>query len=192
MNLPIRFTVNGIPAGRARPRFGVRWPSIDRFIGLCRNAKNETHLLQLLKRFVHGSVYHPKNGPDAEYRRAIETAASFYQGPLLERPLRVEIDFVFPRHKTRIWKTKPMPAYPHTQKPDADNTGKVVLDALTGKIWLDDSFVCEKHVYAWRAAGGELPRTVITIDNVSDRFKEKMAAASGGITLREWKELADE
>lgn len=179
MNLPIRFTVNGIPAGRSRPRFGIRWPSMDRFIGLCRNAKNEPHLLQLLKRFVHASVYHPKNGEDAIYRRAIEAAASCYRGPLLERPLRVEIEFVFPRHKALVWKTKPMPAYPHTQAPDADNTSKVVLDALTGKLWLDDSFVCEKHVYAWRAAGGELPRTIITVDDISDEFRERMERAGG-------------
>ncbi len=83
--------------------------------------------------------------------------------PLLTGPLRVDCVFVFVRPDPKIWKTKPMPRYRHTAKPDRDNLDKAVLDSLTGVIWKDDSQVCAGEIEKWVAAGEERPHALITI-----------------------------
>ena len=50
---------------------------------------------------------------------------------------------------------------PHTQKPDADNVEKAVLDALNGVAFLDDCQVYDVRVTKhW----GELGQTVVTVE----------------------------
>lgn len=49
----------------------------------------------------------------------------------------------------------------HTQKPDAENCAKAVLDALTGICWKDDAQVCSLAVHkTWT---DKEPMTLITV-----------------------------
>lgn len=72
----------------------------------------------------------------------------------------------FPRPKSHYNSkgVKPLaPAY-HTQKPDAENVAKAVLDALTGICWRDDSQVCSLTVNK-KWTEGE-PMTTIVVARV--------------------------
>lgn len=78
-------------------------------------------------------------------------------------PLKVDIVAVFPRQSAKVWKTRLMPRYRHTTKPDRDNVEKAIYDALTGLVWRDDSQVCAGSIEKWHAAGGEAAHTLISI-----------------------------
>lgn len=155
-NLICEFTVPGLPI--AQPR------------------------VKATRRGNHTGVYTPtKNASGAsngiaEYKAAIRLkAAEEYDGEPLDRPFRVVCEFVFPRPAGRVWKTRPMPSYPHTSKPDADNCIKAVLDALAF-LWVDDSRVCKVAAVKRVAAGGEQPHTRVMV------FDESAAAkAAGGV-----------
>jgi Holliday junction resolvase RusA-like endonuclease len=92
----------------------------------------------------------------AEFKAQIRlVAAQVYTGPPLTVPIRVDCLFVFPRHQGKFWKNKPMPRYPHTSRPDRDNLDKLVLDSLSGIVWLNDWLVFAGYVEKWHAAGDE-------------------------------------
>ena len=96
------------------------------------------------------------------------TASLRYQGKPLTGPLRIDCCFVFPRQQAKVWKTKPMPRYRHTTKPDRDNLDKAVLDCLKGTVFVDDAQVCEGRIEKWHAAGDEQPHCVIRISELND------------------------
>lgn len=101
------------------------------------------------------NAYVPKDHPVHAYRQAI--ALSWRPRPMLEGPLRLEIEFTFVRPKSarkRQW---------HTVKPDASNIVKGVEDALNGVAWRDDSQVIELVV---RKSYGETAGTTITVTEV--------------------------
>lgn len=50
--------------------------------------------------------------------------------------------------------------YYHTKKPDLDNLNKLVLDAGSGILWVDDSLIC---CLSSRKHYGETPKTEIRI-----------------------------
>lgn len=101
------------------------------------------------------NAYVPKDHPVHAYRQAI--ALSWRPRPMLEGPLRLEIEFTFVRPKSakrRQW---------HTVKPDASNCVKAVEDSLNGVAWRDDSQVVELVV---RKGYGEQASTTITVTEV--------------------------
>jgi Holliday junction resolvase RusA-like endonuclease len=65
-----------------------------------------------------------------------------WQRPPLEGPLQVQITV---RLLKPASKPKKKPCWP-TSKPDADNYAKLVLDALNGVLWRDDSQVVRLFV----------------------------------------------
>ena len=81
----------------------------------------------------------------------------------VEGAVRITAVFTCRRPANKIWKTKDMPPYPKTTRPDVDNYAKCVLDALNGLAYRDDSQVVDLHVVKWVAAGNESPNTVILI-----------------------------
>lgn len=100
----------------------------------------------------------------AEFKAQLRQVASeLYKGPPLTCPLRVDCLFLFPRHSGKIWKNKPMPRYPHVSRPDRDNLDKMILDALTGVLWLNDWLVYCGELQKWHAAGDEQPRVEIMV-----------------------------
>lgn len=113
----------------------------------------------------HAAVYSPAKHPVEAFKATVRMAAHSTLGPFvpLDGPLSVDIVFVFPRPKNRIWKTKPMPRERHTKKPDRDNCDKGVLDALSGLLWIDDCQVCAGSIEKWIASGDEQPHVTITV-----------------------------
>lgn len=108
--------------------------------------------------------YTPRTGTAADFKATVRLAAQqAYSGPPLTGPLRVDCTFVFPRQSAKVWASRPMPRYPHTQRPDRDNLDKAVLDALKGTLLADDASVYDGRITKWRAAGDEQPHCEITI-----------------------------
>lgn len=117
----------------------------------------------------------PRPHPIAAFKATVRLAAQeAYKGPPLTGALRVDCIFVFPREQSKVWKTKPMPRYPHIVKPDRDNCDKAVLDALKGTIIREDSLVCDGRIQKWRAAGDEQPHVEVVIETLES------APAKGG------------
>ena len=86
-------------------------------------------------------TYLPKGHPVHAYKKAVHDAAVAAGLPVFSGPVDVEIAAVFGLPKS--WsKTKrdAMASTLHTQKPDADNIAKAVLDALSA-FWTDDAQV---------------------------------------------------
>lgn len=98
-----------------------------------------------------------------EFKDAIRAAIPIKPATLLTGPLRVEIVFVMPRQKSKMWKTKSMPRYRSCTKPDIDNMVKACLDCLNQVIWIDDSQVAEGVFEKWHCAGSESPHLTITV-----------------------------
>jgi Holliday junction resolvase RusA-like endonuclease len=104
----------------------------------------------------------------APFKEAIRILfAQAYQGPPSDKPCMVQITAVFPRAKSMIWKSKPMPRIPHTasSRNDVDNVCKSCLDALTKLAWRDDSQVYYAIVQKFIASGDEQPHTRIVISD---------------------------
>lgn len=105
---------------------------------------------------VFASNFTPKRDPVNYFKATVRMAAeSAYSGPPLEGPIGVELSFVFPRPKGKVWKKKAMPRLEHTSKPDVDNLFKSVADALSGLLWRDDAQICTTVITKWVASGDE-------------------------------------
>lgn len=132
----IRFTVPGVPV--AQPR--VKATAIG----------------------GHARVYTPKTA-DAFKASVALAFQSAYQGPPLDGPVRVQMEFLMPRPKAMIWKTRPMDTEPHAKRPDIDNLIKAAGDSLLGLAWIDDCQICELAASKRIAAGDEQPGVFIEI-----------------------------
>lgn len=95
-----------------------------------------------------------------------------------ERPLRVEIDayFAIPKGGTKTVHSlmhenvlRPM------KKPDWDNIGKIICDALNGIAYRDDSQIVEA---VCRKYYGAFPRVEVRISDAADKPEEKKHAVS--------------
>ena len=58
-------------------------------------------------------------------------------------PLSVEIVYEMPIPKMSAKKANEMIGMYHTKKPDLDNLDKAILDAMSGRVFKDDSQVCK-------------------------------------------------
>ncbi len=94
---------------------------------------------------------------------------------LLDCPLRVDLIFHMPRPLAHYgtgsnrFKLKPSSPKLHTKKPDKDNLSKLLMDALTGVVWRDDSIICDGRIIKRYT---ERPRTEIFI-KLLEEAKEK-------------------
>lgn len=99
----------------------------------------------------YGRVYTPK--ATADYEKAIaetwkQATKNFKYDP--EQPLYVNLVFGLPIAKsTPKGKAEQMAQgiIRHTNKPDADNLAKAVMDALNGVAWEDDSQVVKVNIF---------------------------------------------
>lgn len=114
----VMFTVPGLPKGKARPRFA----KIGNFV----------------------KTYTPKE--TVSYENLIKlcymSGAGKFQFNYLEQGQPCDVDviawFPYPKSMTK----KELSSKPeYTKKPDCDNIGKIVCDALNGVAWNDDSQV---------------------------------------------------
>ncbi len=104
-------------------------------------------------------AYVPKSHPVHAYRQAIALAASVAGLREQSRPVSVVIDAVFARPKSHINKAGVKPTAPALPRPDVDNLGKAVLDALQD-VMGDDTHVARLVVEkSWGTEG----RTTVRI-----------------------------
>ena len=90
-------------------------------------------------------VYLPKRHPVHEYKRRIAEGTKHW--PVFVGPVAVHIVAVFPMPKSwsKTKKTEALAVEYHEQKPDPDNIGKAILDALS-EHWRDDCHVADLRV----------------------------------------------
>lgn len=103
---------------------------------------------------------HPIVAFKATIRHAVQAR---YSGPLIDGPVKLHIQAIFPRPKSMIWKKREMPRAMHLQKPDGDNVLKAVKDALNQLLWRDDCLVQTQTCEKWIAAGDEAPHVVLCV-----------------------------
>lgn len=104
-------------------------------------------------------AYVPKSHPIHAYRQAIALAASVAGLREQSRPVSVIIDAVFARPKSHLTKSGVKPSAPALPRPDVDNLGKAVLDALQ-EVMGDDTHVARLVVEkSWGTEG----RTTVRI-----------------------------
>lgn len=115
-------------------------------------------------------VYTPNTNGIADYKAAIRMVAhAAFTGELLDCPVRVNCEFVFPRpaghygtgRNSGVLKAS-APIY-HTSLRDRDNLDKAVLDALSGVVLSNDKCVCDGRITKRYVMTGEQPHTRITI-----------------------------
>ena len=142
MTEPITLIVLGDPKGQPRPK--------------------------AFSRGGHARVYDP--GTAENFKSQIAMAVKEYgcAGLMLPMPLKVEITCYFKRPKSHYRSGKNadllkagLSEY-HTSKPDFDNLGKAICDALTHLgVWKDDCQVVDGRIV--KKYSGGAARTVITI-----------------------------
>lgn len=110
----------------------------------------------------HARVYTPKTA-DAFKASVALAFQSVYKGAPLDGPVRLKVEFLMPRPKAMIWKSRPMETEPHAKKPDLDNLVKACADSLLGLAWIDDSQICELVASKRIAAGDEQPGVFVEI-----------------------------
>lgn len=147
----LKITVPAIPVGQPRMR------------AMSRGGHAKLYTPRLIKSSDGTKRIHPIH----DFKATIKHVASgWFSGAPLRGPLRVDVICVFPRHSAKVWKSKPMPRYPHVQKPDRDNVDKAVLDALKGIVFADDCQVCAGSIEKWHAAGDEQPHVEIVVSEL--------------------------
>lgn len=102
-------------------------------------------------------VVDPKDAAMRAWERAIQAAGlgHFPRQPL-EGPWTVEVVFLFPRPQ------KPKDHTVHIVRPDVDKLSRTVLDACTGKAWIDDAQVGDLSVCKRYADDGK-PGAIISL-----------------------------
>jgi Holliday junction resolvase RusA-like endonuclease len=130
--MAITFSVPGDPVPQPRPRITVRGK--------------------------HGHAYVPSDHPIHAYRQAVAVAARAAGVVKADGPLSVIVDAVFARPKSHLLKSGWVkPSAPVLPRPDVDNIGKAVLDALQDVVG-DDT--CVARLVVEKSYGTEARTTV--------------------------------
>ena len=137
MDYDYEFTIDCEPKAQGRPRSRIIQP------------KDKSRPPFVL-------IYDDPKSAKAKLLFAVE-ARQYAPEKLIDQAIRVDTTFYMPRPKSHYGtgrnsdKLKDSAPTFHIKKPDRDNFDKLVLDALTGVIWTDDSIVCKgfiEKVYA--------------------------------------------
>lgn len=138
----IQFIVYGEPVAKGRPRFARRG------------------------NFV--STYTPKKTKDAERIFQLE-ALQYKPKEILVGPLKIEIDVYRSIPKSASNKNMELMLkglIRPISRPDCDNYEKLVLDAMNGIFWKDDSQICETNVRKWYSTAPriEIKLSLLVVD----------------------------
>lgn len=139
----IRFEVPGVPVAQSRQ-------------------KHTTKRTKAGKTFMQN--YTPKRDPVNAFKATVAQVASQHVRVPITGPVRISIEFIFPRLLGMVCKKKAMDRQWEDSKPDSDNLEKSTWDALKGIAWNDDAQVCDSRVVKFFASGDEVARTIITIE----------------------------
>ena len=98
-----------------------------------------------------GHVFTPKKTRDYELELKLLARDRMSGCQLFTGPLTVEVHAYLPAPQSwPRWKADRVAdvgsKVSHTTKPDLDNLAKVI-DGLNGVVWVDDSQICDLHVY---------------------------------------------
>jgi crossover junction endodeoxyribonuclease RusA len=158
----IAFRVFGIPKAQPRPRAWVR----------------------VINGKPTARVYDA--GTAEAWKGDVARKAEEHRPPApLDGPVRLDVDFIFPRPKSLLRRKDPEGRLPHVAKPDRDNCEKALLDCLkTLGFFTDDCQVCAGEPRKFYAAKGELSGAVVWIQlggpDAPDPRQQQPHAAAGG------------
>lgn len=117
-------------------------------------------------------LYDP--GTAEAWKSDIARACASMEGLRLPDPIRLAATFYMPRPKSHYRTNGTLkdsaPRLIHDKKPDSDNLGKALLDALTHiGAWIDDDQVCELIIHKrWEQPGESGPGADITIHTLQE------------------------
>lgn len=140
--MKVLFIVDGKPKGKGRPRF-------SRMGGFVR-------------------TYTPKETLDYEDKIKMAYQKKYGKNAIfVDKPIRVTIDahFKIPQNTSKK-KTLELEGKPYDKRPDVDNIGKVVLDALNGVAFHDDNQVTSIQINKWYARTNSTECVVVEIEEV--------------------------
>lgn len=140
--MKLELEVVGRPRGKGRPRF-------SRMGGFVR-------------------TYTPKETEDYEKNiRKLYKAKYGNEVMFAEKPIKVKIDayFKIPVNTSKK-KTKELEGTPYDKKPDVDNIGKIVLDALNEVAFPDDNQVTTIEINKWYVKADSYECVKIEIEEV--------------------------
>ena len=165
----IEFIVTQVPQAQPRQRFRVVWPKFSSIPWSLPPAA----LLNFIKSKVFVSNYTPASSEVTKFKDACVSAGhtaavASKQNTPFTGAVRMSLVMVMARPKNEVWKTKPMPRYWHTKKPDTDNIAKAVQDALEGILWDTDSRVCVSELVKVVASGDEEPCLAVRVERIDD------------------------
>ena len=111
--------------------------------------------------FAHN--YTPQSHPVQAFKASMQHAArAAYNGPPIDAPITLQIEYIFPRPPSRTKKRKPNLREPHTGRPDIDNLLKT-WDCLTGILWARDELIHVVTATKWIAGDDDLPGVTISV-----------------------------
>ena len=107
-------------------------------------------------------AYTERDHPIHSYKQAIRLSYVNAGGEVLEGPVSIRIVCWFERPKSHSKKRRQKPE-PKTTKPDLDNVGKAILDALNEIAYNDDGQVYRLTVEKWYVGPYNLIGTIIEV-----------------------------
>jgi Holliday junction resolvase RusA-like endonuclease len=107
-------------------------------------------------------AYTERDHPIHAYKQAIRLAYVNAGGEVLEGPVSIRIVCWFDRPKSHSKKRRQKPE-PKTTKPDLDNVGKAILDALNEIAYNDDGQVYRLTVEKWHIGPYDSTGTMIEV-----------------------------
>jgi len=135
MSTSVQFVIPGPPVSKGRPRFTKQ-----------------------------GYAYTPKKTKDAEVKVMVAANLAMKEALPSNEPIRIKLTFFmsipksYPEKQKGKLRLEPI----HTKRPDLDNLIKLILDALNGICWVDDSQIISISAIKLYATD-DIPRTEIWI-----------------------------
>jgi len=121
--------------------------------------------------------YVPPKAPGTLFRNAIRLKAVEQKKLVGPVELRIECLFAMPVSWSKAKKAKHF-GKPHTQKPDADNVAKAVMDGLTAAgVWPDDAVVWSLEISKVWAVQGFCTITAVDSGRMVDEWTDEKPGA---------------